>query len=96
MENRFFITEVYVPAGCRTLEHNLAAYMRQYVDHIVSETALNRIADELRVEQTKLIEANRRLKPVEIFTDLDGRYGFYSYHAGQVSLHLRLVKGEII
>lgn len=96
MENRFFITEVYVPSGCRTLEHNLAAYMRQYLDHVVSEGALNRLADELHAEQARLVEANRRLRPVEIFADLDGRYGFYSYHAGQVSLRLRLVKGEII
>ena len=36
MENRYFIQDVYVPSGSRTIEHNLAKVVEPYVDHILS------------------------------------------------------------
>ena len=101
MENRFFITEVYIPSGCRTMEHNLAAVPRKYVDHILSYDAMLRLADEVAQTQAQLLNENRRLKPVDISIDLDGETYKHSpayryFHIGQVSVNFRYVKGEII
>lgn len=102
MENRFFITEVYIPSGCRTMEHNLAAVPRKYVDHILSYDAMLRLADEVAQTQAQLLNENRRLKPVDISINLDGdtdrsHLAAYRYfHIGQVSVNFRYVKGEII
>lgn len=102
METRFFITEVYEPSGTRTLERNLAAVARRYVDCIMSYDAMLRLSQEIIAEQEHLLAENRRLKPVEVRIDLEGdgtdyhgcTYRYFSI--GQVSVHFRLVKGEII
>lgn len=102
MENRYFITEVYVPSGCRTMETNLAAVPRRYVDHILSYDAMLRLADEVAQTQAQLLNENRRLKPVDISIDLDGQTDrsrlacYRHFYIGQVSVHFRHVKGEII
>ena len=61
MENRFFITEVYIPSGCRTMEHNLAAVPRKYVDHILSYDAMLRLADEVAQTQAQLLNENKKM-----------------------------------
>jgi len=102
MENRFFITEVYEPSGTRTLEKNLAAVARRYVDCILSYDAMLRLAEEIKTEQDHLLRENKRLHPVEIGYDLDGESWPYSaepyrfFRIGQTSVRFRLVKGEII
>lgn len=97
MDIRYFITEVYIPSGSRTIEHQLAAVAQKYVDHILSHAAMLRLADEIKAEMDSICAANKRLKPVEIAYDLDGNaYGFRWFRAGQVSVQFRLVKGEII
>lgn len=97
MENRYFITDVYIPSGCRTLEHNLAKVAEPYVDHILSAEAMRRLAELIIAEQDKLCAANKRLKPVDVSLDLDGgdfRWRFF--HIGQVSVSFRYVMGELI
>ena len=102
MENRFFITEIYVPAGCRTMEHNLAKVAEPYVDHVLSYDAMLRLADMIAREQVSILAENKRLTPVEISVDLDGDtystpgHVWRFFNIGQVSIHFRLVKGEII
>lgn len=97
MDNRYFITEVYTPAGCRTIEKALAKYAERYEDHVLSEGAMLRLAEELRAEQDRLLAAQPRLRPVDIHCNLTGdAYGFRWFHAGQASIHFRLIKGEII
>ena len=96
MDNRYFITEVYIPAGSRTVEKQLAKYAERYENHILSEGAMQRLADELQEEQVRLHSLNRRLQPVTIDFNLAGDYGYRWFHMGQASLHFRLVAGEII
>lgn len=102
METRFFITDVYLPAGCRTMEHNLAKVAEPYVDHILSYDAMLRLADKVAEEQTAILKENKRLKPVAISVDLDGETysipgeAWRYFRIGQVSVHFRLVKGEYI
>lgn len=97
MDIRYFITEVYIPSGSRTIEHQLAAVAQKYVDHILSYAAMLRLADEIKTKMESLCAANKRIKPVEIAYDLDGNaYGFRWFRAGQVSVHFRLVQGELI
>ena len=102
METRFFITDVYIPAGCRTMEHNLAKLAEPYIDHILSYDAMLRLADKVAQEQTAILKENKRLKPVDISVDLDGDYyslpgkAWRFFRIGQVSVQFRLVKGEII
>lgn len=97
MDNRYFITEVYTPAGCRTLERQLAQFARRYENHILSEGAMQRLADELQAEQVRLHALSRRLSPVTIDFNLNGDdYGYRWFHMGQASIHFRLVAGEII
>ena len=94
---RYFITEVYIPSGSRTIEHELAAVAQKYVDHILSHAAMLRLAEEIKTEMDSICAANKRLKPVEIACNLDGNaYGFRWFRAGQVSVCFRLVKGELI
>ena len=98
-DNRYFITEVYTPAGCRTLERQLAQYARSYEDHILSEGAMLRLADELKAEQERIRTTNKRLLPLRIDYNFDGDgygYRYRWFHMGQVSIHFRLVAGEII
>ena len=84
------------------METNLAAVPRKYVDHILSYDAMLRLADEVAQTQAQLLNENRRLKPVDISIDLDGKTEYrhtpaYRYfYIGQVSVHFRHVKGEII
>ena len=97
MENRFFITDVYIPSGCRTLEHNLAKVAEPYVDHILSAEAMRRLAELIIAEQDKLCAASKRIKPVAIDMDLDGGdYRWRFFRIGQVSVSFRHVKGELI
>ncbi len=102
METRFFITDVYIPTGCRTMEHNLAKVAEPYVDHILSYDAMLRLADKVAEEQTAILKENKRLKPVAISVDLDGETysipgeAWRYFRIGQVSVHFRLVKGEYI
>lgn len=102
MENRFFITDVYIPSGCRTMEQNLAKVAQPYVDHILSYDAMLRLADIIAQEQEAYLAENKRLKPVQISIDLDGktyaRTGqvWRYFNVGQVSIHFRHIKGEII
>lgn len=97
MDNRYFITEVYTPAGCRTLERQLAQFARSYEDHILSEGAMLRLADDIKAEQKSICATNKRLQPLRIDYNFDGDdYGYRWFHAGQVSIHFRQVKGEII
>lgn len=101
MDTRFFITDVYVPSGAKTIETNLAATVRKYVDCILSYDAMLRLADQICIEHEKLIEGNKRLKPISISIDLEGGdddrpYLYRHFHIGQVSVAFRLVKGEII
>ena len=102
METRFFITEVYSPSGCRTMEQILAKVAQPYVDHILSYDAMLRLADEIAQTQAQLLTENRRLKPVEISVDLDGEtystpgHVWRYFNIGQVSIHFRHIKGEII
>lgn len=97
METRFFITDVYIPAGCRTMEHNLAKVVEPYIDHIMSEEAMRRLADKVVEEQNNLCAANKRIKPVTIEMDLDGGdYRWRFFRIGQVSISFRYVKGELI
>ena len=97
MDTRFFITGVYLPSGCRTLEQNLAAVVRPYVDHVLSYDAMLRLADLVRKEHDTLVAQNKRLRPVSIGVDLDGgSYNYRYFHIGQVSVQFRPVKGEII
>ena len=98
MENRFFITEVYVPSGSRTIEHQLADHVRPYIDHVLSESALARLAQDVTDYQNDIVKENRRLRPVDIRLDLDSGGGYlpYFFHMGQVSVSLRYVKGELI
>lgn len=101
MENRFFITDVYIPSGCRTMEQNLAKVAEPYVDHILSYDAMLRLADIIAQEQEAHLAENKRLKPVQISIDLDGETYKHSpayryFHIGQVSVQFRFVKGEII
>jgi hypothetical protein len=98
MENRFFIIEVYEPSGTRTLEKNLAAVARRYVDCILSYDAMLRLAEEIKTEQDHLLRENKRLKPVDIRIDLEGStdWPLLYFYIGQASVHFRLVKGEII
>lgn len=101
MDIRYFITEVYIPSGSRTIEHQLAAVARKYVDHILSHAAMLRLADEIKAEMDSICETNKRLKPVEISFNLDGDSfvggsGYRWFRAGQVSVHFRLVQGELI
>jgi len=98
MENRFFITDVYAPAGTRTLERNLADLVRPYINHILSYDAMLRLAKSVCDEEVKLVSMNKRLKEVPISIDLEGDTynGWKYFHIGQVSVQFRLVKGEII
>lgn len=98
MENRYFITEVYVPSGSRTIEHQLADHVRPYIDHVLSESALTRLAQDVTNYQQELCKENRRLRPVDIRLDLDNAGGYlpYFFHLGQVSVSLRYIKGELI
>lgn len=98
MENRFFITEVYVPSGSRTIEHQLADHVRPYIDHVLSESALTRLAQDVTDYQNNIVKENRRLRPVDIRLDLDSGGGYlpYFFYMGQVSVSLRYVKGELI
>lgn len=97
MDIRYFITEVYIPSGSRTIEHQLAAVARKYVDHILSHAAMLRLAEEIKAEMDSICAANKRIKPVEITVNLDGNdYGFRWFCAGQVSVNFRLVKEELI
>ena len=97
MDIRYFITEVYIPSGSRTIEHQLAAVAQKYVDHILSYAAMLRLAEEINAEMESICAANKRIKPVEITVDLDGDdYGFRWFRAGQVSVNFQLVKGELI
>lgn len=102
MDSRFFITEVYIPAGCRTMEHNLAKVAEPYVDHVLSYDAMLRLSDMIAREQVSILAENKRLKPVEISIDLDGDtystpgHVWRYFNIGQVSIHFRIVKGEII
>lgn len=97
MENRYFIQDVYVPSGSRTIEHNLAKVVEPYVDHILSAGAMQRLADMVREEQDTLCAASKRLKPVPVELDLDGgTYSFRFFRIGQVSVQFRHVKGELI
>lgn len=96
-DNRFFITEVYTPAGCRTLEKQLAHYAERYENHILSEGAMQRLADELTAERDRICALNKRIQPVNVDFNLDGDgYGFRWFRMGQASIHFRLVAGEII
>lgn len=97
MENRFFITEVYTPAGCRTIEKQLAHYAERYENHILSEGAMLRLADELTEERNKICALNKRIQPVDIGVNLKGDgYGYRWFHMGQAAIHFRHVEGEII
>ena len=97
MDNRYFITEVYTPAGCRTMEKALAKHAERYEDHILSEGAMLRLADELKAEQDRILSENKRLSTVDIHVNLKGDpYGFRWFNIGQASIHFRMVHGEII
>lgn len=97
MENRYFITDVYIPSGSRTIEHNLAKVVEPYVDHILSAGAMQRLAELVSEEQDKLCAANKRIKPVPIEKDLDGgEYRYRFFRIGQVSVSFRYVKGKLI
>lgn len=97
MENRYFINDVYIPSGSRTIEHNLAKVVEPYVDHILSAGAMQRLAELVKEEQEKLCAANKRIKPVTIEMDLDGGdYRWRFFRIGQVSISFRYVKGELI
>ena len=97
MDTRFFITEVYTPAGCRILEKQLAHYAERYENHILSEGAMRRLADELAAERDRICAANKRIQSVDIGVNLEGDgYGYRWFHMGQVSIHFRIVAGEII
>lgn len=97
MDKRYFITEVYIPSGSRTIEHQLAAVARKYVDHVLSYDAMLRLADEVVREQERLCAANKRIRPVDVSINLDGdSYGFRRFHIGQVYVGFRYILGEII
>lgn len=94
---RYFITEVYIPSGSRTIEHELAAVAQKYVDHILSHSAMLRLAEEIKTEMDSICAANKRIKPVPIEKDLDGgEYRYRFFRIGQVSVSFRYVKGELI
>lgn len=100
MDIRYFITEVYIPSGSRTIEHQLAAVARKYVDHILSHAAMLRLADEIKAEMDNICEANKRLKPVRVELDLPERDDLQTrwlhFYIGQVYVIFRKIAGELI
>lgn len=99
MDDRFFIYEVVIPSGTRTLEKDLADVVTPYVDHILSAGAMERLMAAVGARQSQLVSMNKRLRPVYLEMDLDGDaldFGYKYFHIGQVSVRFRLVKGEII
>lgn len=101
METRFFITEIYVPAGAKNMEIALAKLAGKYVDCILSYDAMLRFADQIAREHEHLLKENRKMKPVPISVDLEGDDSLRGerwrhFYIGQVSVRFRVIKGEII
>jgi len=98
MDNRYFITEVHVPAGTRTLERSLAAIAREYTDCVMSEAALKRLKARIELDQVELCRKNGRLKAVPVRLELNETraYCLPTFNIGQVGVFLRRVKGELI
>ena len=101
MNARYFIIDVNVPAGSRTMEHKLADLVRPYIDFVLSKDAMERLRDSLIDTQEQILEENRRLSPVRIELDLPESEGDDSRHwshfyIGQVYVTFRKVAGELI
>ena len=93
---KYYIIEVAVPGGTRSLEKALAGLAREYVDCVMSEASLQALVQKLEAKQARLIEMNRRLKPVTVKLELnkDIRYIFPYISIGTVQVHIRRVKAE--
>lgn len=94
--NRYFVTEVYSPAGTRKIEDILYGHAREeFLNMLVSEDKIQDVMNRMEVVQDEIVNANPRLKKVEIrkwtvgWSNEHIRIGF-----GQCSMSLTLVAGE--
>lgn len=96
-EQKFFISSVYRPAGCTTLEKELVKFAEQKRNFVMDRAALEAFTGEIAAEQDRIRAERPRLHPVPIFLSFPpkGWTGTITHITmGQASVAVIEVAGE--
>ena len=90
---RYFVTSVYRPCGTKKIEDMLFDIAKRHFEHtLIHEECLTQIAADLSSSQEQILEANKRLRPVDIKLWPESVHGdgYRAITLGQV--HIQLVE----
>ena len=97
--NAYFVYDYYSVAGSPKAEAAVMAYaQKEYMYLLISERALDAVVNDLKAYMQHVLDANRRLKPVDIHLS-DERFEFNGHrtlYIGSNTLRLRKVKDSIM
>lgn len=96
-EQKFFISSVYRPAGCTTLEKELVKFAEQKRNFVMDRAGLEAFTAEIAAEQDRIRAARPRLRPVSIYLSFPpkGWTGTITHITmGQASAAVIEVQGE--
>jgi len=94
---RYFVVEVYVPGGAKTMERNLCEVAkREFLHNLIHEERIPTVVEHLKWNQDEILRNNRRLTPVEIkfYPEENYHTGHCTITMGMVHIQMQLVKGE--
>ena len=97
--NAYFVYDYYSVAGSPKVEAAVMAYaQKEYLYWLISERAMDAVVNDLKAYMQHVLDANRRLKPVDIHLS-DERFEFNGHrtlYIGSNTLRLRKVKDTLL
>ena len=97
--NAYFVYDYYSVAGSPKAEAAVMAYaQKEYLYLLISERALDAVVNDLKAYMQLMLDANRRLKSVDIHLS-DERFEFNGHrtlYIGSNTLRLRKVKDTLL
>ncbi len=96
-EQKYFISTIYRPAGCTTIEKELSSFAEKKQHYVMDRAGLEAFTAEIAAEQKRIRTARPRLREVSIFLSFPpkGWAGTITHITmGQASVSVVEVAGE--